>query len=169
MQISNRGYMGQNVLTGRIEIWKAAIQSFLDKPLKLLIGSSVCDPMLSINEKIDPLKQSFGHCHNMLLMVLNENGIPGLLLILSLVVMALRRCWQLVVRDGATAWITPLVAVLGSVMVGELVECFTWFRAGDNATMGLFFVTIGIILYKDSEEVYDDNISVSLGEDIAPE
>ena len=88
----------------------------------------------------------------MLLMVLNENGIPGLLLILSLVAMAIRRCWQLVVRDGAKSWITPLVAVLGSVMVGELVECFTWFRAGDNATMALFFITIGIILYRDGEE-----------------
>ncbi len=168
-QISNRGYMGQNVLTGRIGIWKAAIQSFLDKPLKLLIGSSVCDPMLSINEKIDPSGQVFGHCHNMLLMVLNENGIPGLLLILSLIVMAIRRCWQLVVRDGATAWITPLVAVLGSVMVGELVECFTWFRAGDNATMALFFITIGIILYRDREESRECNQSLSKNENIALE
>ncbi len=160
-QISNRGYMGQDVLTGRTEIWKAAIQVMLNQPLKLLIGNSVCDPMLGVNE-IGPLEGvSIGHCHNMLLMVLDENGIPGLLLILSLVVMALRRCWQLVVRDGATAWITPLVAVLGSVMVGELVECFTWFRAGDNATMALFFITIGIILYKDGGETRGGNQSLS--------
>ncbi len=152
VQISNRGYTGQNVLTGRTEIWRAAIQVMQEQPLKLLIGSSVCDPMLSINEKIDPINQSFGHCHNMLLMVLNENGIPGLLLILSFVVMAIRRCWGLIVQDGATDWIAPLVAVLGSVMVGELVECFTWFRAGDNVTMALFFITIGIILYRDGEE-----------------
>lgn len=151
-QISNRGYLGQNVLTGRIEIWRAAIQVMLNNPLKLLIGNSVCDPMLGVNE-IDPLGGvSIGHCHNMLLMVLNENGIPGLLLILSFIMMAIRRCWHLVVRDGAIDWITPLAAVLGSVMVGELVECFTWFRAGDNATMALFFITIGIILYRDGGE-----------------
>ncbi len=166
-QISNRGYLGQDVLTGRTEIWKAAIQVLLNQPIKLLIGNSVCDPMLGVNE-INPVGYQVGHCHNMLLMVLNENGIPGLLLILSLIVMAIRRCWQLVVRDGATAWVTPLVAVLGSVMVGELVECFTWFRAGDNATMGLFFITIGIILYRDNEEVRGDNISLKQG-NIAPE
>ena len=149
--ISNRGYMGQDVLTGRTEIWKATIRVMLNQPLKLLIGNSVCDPMLGVNE-INPLGYSIGHCHNMLLMVLNENGIPGLLLILFLVVMAIRRCWQLVVRDGAASWITPLVAVLGSVMIGELVECFTWFRAGDNPTMALFFITIGIIMYRDEEK-----------------
>lgn len=147
-QISNRGYWGQDLLSGRIEVWKATIQTMRDQPLKLLIGNSVCDPMLEVNEKLVPWNHAYGHCHNMLLMVLNENGIPGLLLILFLVIMALRRCWQLVVQDGAANWITPLVAVLGSVMVGELVECFTWFRMGDNATMCLFFITIGIILYR---------------------
>ena len=151
-QISNRGYMGQDVLTGRLEIWKATIQVFREQPLKLLIGNSVCDPMLDANVKMKSWNLTVGHCHNMLLMVLNENGIPGLLLIISLIVMAIRRCWQLVVRDGATNWITPLVAMLGSVMVGELVECFTWFRAGDNATMALFFITIGIILCRDDEK-----------------
>ena len=150
--VSNRGYTGEDMFTGRTEIWKAALQAMRDHPLKLLTGNSIVDPLQDIRI-LDPygIGNSLAHCHNMPLEILTESGLPGLFLIGAFLWLFIRRSWKLIVREDAKGRLVPLTALLLSIMAGELVECFTWFRAVDAPTMAVFFIGMGIYLYEDEK------------------
>ena len=84
------------------------------------------------------------HCHCMPLMIILENGIPGLLIVLAFLVLTAIRSFQLVNGNRPTVQkIFPALVV--SILVGELVECFTWLRSGTSPVLPFLFVIIGII------------------------
>ena len=142
--VSNRGYGGDNVLTSRPQIWRAAIEVLKNNPLFLLWGASVRSPMTLVNaSKIMTFTAS--HCHCMPLMILLENGIPGLVLAGAFMFRAATAAFRLVLKaeNKRDVLLVPFVV---SILLGELIECFTWLRAGQSPTLPFFFIAMGIIV-----------------------
>ena len=142
--VSNRGYTGDNVLTNRPMIWQAAIQVLKDNPLLLLWGTSVRNSMALVNAS--PIMTGFvNHCHCMPLMILLENGIPGLLLMGTFLGMIICAAFRLVLTSKEKREVVIVPFVL-SILLGEIIECFLWLRTGTCPTMPFFFVAVGILL-----------------------
>ena len=148
--IINRGFSGNNVLNYRPEIWKTTFTYLKDNPILLLTGTSILDPMTGVNA-ILPLSYSVSHCHNMPIMVLLENGIPGLIIIGAFFVLYAMKAWKTLRGEGET-WKKATIAIVCSVMVGELVECFTWLRSGQAPVLPFFFVMIGLLMVREDEQ-----------------
>ena len=146
--VSNRGYTGDNVLTNRPMIWKAAIQILRNNPMFLLWGASVKGAMSLVNAS-EIMTGPVSHCHCMPLMILLENGIPGLLLIGTFMVRAAFASFRLVLK-AKTKQEVVVVPLIVSVLLGELIECFLWLRTGTCPTLAFFFVAIGILLDRKS-------------------
>ena len=142
--ISNRGYGGNNILTSRPMIWNAAIQVLGNNPLFLLWGASIWSPMTLVNAS-ETMTFFANHCHCMPLMILLENGIPGLLLMGTFLGMIFCASFRLVLtaKEKREVVIVPFVL---SILLGELIECFLWLRTGTCPTMPFFFVAVGILL-----------------------
>ena len=142
--VSNRGFTGDNVLTNRPVIWKATIQVLMENPLLLLWGTSIRNSMTLVNAS--PVMTLFAnHCHCMPLMILLENGIPGILLVGAFLFRTAAAAFRLVLKADRKRDLLP-VPFLISILVGELVECFTWLRAGQCPTLAFFFAAAGIIM-----------------------
>ncbi len=142
--VSNRGFTGDNVLTNRPMIWKAALKVLISNPTLLLWGTSVLNSMTLVNA-VKSMTLVANHCHCMPLMILLENGIPGILLTGAFLVKAAAASFRLVLKADRKRDILP-VAIAISILTGELVECFTWLRAGQCPTLPFFFVVMGIIM-----------------------
>ena len=82
------------------------------------------------------------------LMILLENGIPGLLLIGSFLVMAARRAFRLL-KGTEKRWESMAIAVAVAIGTFELVECFTWLRASQAPMLPFFFIAIGVLMKKE--------------------
>ena len=141
--ISNRGYLGSNPLTSRPMIWESAIRAFKNNPAYLLYGASILNPMKEVNAS-PTMTFHASHCHCMPLMILLENGIPGVLLIGSFLTTVISRALCLV-KKTALFWIKGTAAIALSVTIGELIECFTWLRSGQAPILPFYFVALGII------------------------
>lgn len=142
--VSNRGFSGDNVLTNRPMIWKATIEVFQNNPLLLLWGTSVRNPMTLVNIS-EIMTFNANHCHCMPLMILLENGIPGLLLVGGFLVKAAAASVRLVLKANNKYDVLPVPFVV-SILSGELIECFLWLRTGQCPTLPFFFIAIGIII-----------------------
>lgn len=142
--VSNRGYSGNNLLTDRPMIWKSAIGVLLNNPIYFLWGTSIRNPMILVNAS-ETMTFSASHCHCMPLMILLENGIPGLLLVGGFLVKAATASVRLVLKAENKRDILPVPFVV-SILLGELIECFTWLRGGQCPTLPFLFVAIGIII-----------------------
>ena len=154
--VSNRGYSGNNLLTDRPMIWKSAIGVLMNNPLYLLWGTSIRNPMALVNAS-DTMTFSASHCHCMPLMILLENGIPGVLLIGAFLAKAAAASFRLVLNAENKRDIM-LVPFVVSIMLGELIECFTWLRGGQCPTLPFFFVAIGIIMTRGCKQKPDSGI-----------
>jgi len=143
--ISNRGYTGNNILTDRPAIWKAALQVIKRSPKTLLFGVSIADPMAAINQ-IDPIGTHVSHCHNMPIMILLENGAVGFLLIGVFMFLLCRGMFRTMKNNHKERWRIAVIAPVISILVGELVECFVWLRAGEAPTLPFFFILAGVII-----------------------
>ena len=122
--VSSRGLSGSNVLNGRQDIWKTVLLFLKRNPLSLLTGESVYYPMNGPNAQPESLFPA-GHCHCMPLQLLLVSGIPGLLLILAFVVHLAVCSIRLITSRAAPGWMRWLPAPIVTILVGELVECFT--------------------------------------------
>ena len=152
--VSNRGYTGDNVLTSRPMIWKSAIYVIKNNPAYLLYGTSVLNPMTEVNTSpIMTFRAS--HCHCMPLMILLENGIPGLLLIGAFMIRAAFASFRLVLKTKTKQEVV-VVPLIVSVLLGELIECFLWLRTGTCPTLAFFFVAIGILLTTGQKQKTED-------------
>ncbi len=151
--VSNRGYTGDNILTSRPMIWRAAIEVIIQNPLYLIWGTSVRNPMTLVNiSKIMTFRAN--HCHCMPLMILLENGIPGLLLAGAFFMKIMAASIRLVLKADNKRDILP-VPFVASILLGELIECFLWLRTGQCPTLPFFFVAAGIILTTGQKEKPD--------------
>lgn len=142
--VSNRGFTGDNVLTNRPIIWKATIEVLMENPRLLLWGTSILNPMTLVNAS-KTMTLFANHCHCMPIMILLENGIPGILLTGAFLVRAAAASFRLILKADKKRDVLP-VAIAISILTGELVECFTWLRAGSCPTLPFFFVVMGIIM-----------------------
>lgn len=142
--VSNRGFTGDNVLTNRPMIWKAALQVLIENPKLLLWGTSILNSMTLVNA-VESMTLVANHCHCMPIMILLENGIPGIILTGAFLFKASAASFRLILYTDRKRDILPVTIAI-SIMVGELVECFTWLRAGQCPTLPFFFVVIGIIM-----------------------
>ena len=142
--VSNRGFTGDNVLTNRPIIWKATIEVLMENPRLLLWGTSILNPMTLVNAS-KTMTLFANHCHCMPLMILLENGIPGLLLAGAFFVKLIGSSFRIVLtaENKRDVIVVPFVV---SIMVGEIIECFLWLRTGSCPTMLFFFVAAGILL-----------------------
>ena len=142
--VSNRGFSGDNILTDRPMIWKAAVEVLKNNPLFLLWGTSIWSPMTLVNASKN-MTFAANHCHCMPLMILLENGIPGLLLAGAFLVNLIKSSFRTVLtaEKKRDVIVVPFVV---SILVGEIIECFLWLRTGSCPTMLFFFVAAGILL-----------------------
>jgi len=142
--VSNRGYGGRNLLTDRPMIWNAAIQVLWNNPLFLLWGTSIWNPMTLVNAS-ETMTFMANHCHCMPLMILLENGIPGLLLMGTFLGKMVSASFRLVLTSKEKREVVIVPFIL-SILLGEIIECFLWLRTGTCPTMPFFFVAVGILL-----------------------
>ncbi len=141
-QVISRGVSGQDVLSGRAGVWKGTLQYILREPKRLLFGVSVYDPMNGPNKEMNT---QMAHCHNVPLQIFLESGIIGLLIVLCFVFYTARNVLRIINKKGIPTWLQILPAFLVSIAVGDLMECFTWFRSWNSVALAFLFVVAGII------------------------
>ena len=137
-EISTRGLEGTSVLTGRTELWSQIMDYLRKNPIALLIGESKLFPLQNIDS-------AFAHCHNVYLQVLTESGIPGLLLVLAFIAWTIRNAIRVIQAKDMPTWIRLLPAIVISLWIADLVECFTWLRAFDCPITAVLFISAGIL------------------------
>ena len=139
--ISSRGIDG---LTGREEIWGAALQYLWDHPIYLLTGTSLYGAMDGPNGLAT--LYYYPHCHNTLLQVLLESGIPGLLMAGGFVGITLVRGSRLIfTKEKKPLWALAAAVVVFAMWVGELGECFIVLLRHYTPTQALVFIGMGMI------------------------
>ena len=134
----SRGFTGDNVLTDRPQIWRAALDYIREHPLTLIFGKSKDGTMSGVHPWA-------AHTHCMPLMVLLESGIPGLLLYLAFLVSMGIRTFRVVRRAELPLWLRMLAAVPVSILAGEPVECLTWLRAVQAPMVTVYYLTLGVL------------------------
>lgn len=149
--LTTRGYNGENVLTLRPDIWKATIHVIKENPAILLWGNSILNPMKQVNA-LNYLPYPVGHAHCMPLMILLENGIPGVLLIGSFLLIAAKQVLRLF-RNSGNRLPKLAVPVLVTISVLEMIECITLLRCSQFPILPVFFIVIGIIRFQTQTEM----------------
>lgn len=142
LQVISRGFSGSDVLSGRIEVWKSIWHYVSAEPGRLLFGVSVYNPMSGPNQLSGSV---MGHCHNMFLQILLESGLIGLLLILAFGLYTARNAWRIINSKTLPLWPRLIPAIVVSVLVGDLAECFGWFAEWKGPVLPFLFLTCGII------------------------
>lgn len=143
VEVSNRGFdFTESMFSGRVEVWRAVFQVLQEKPKILLVGSSKLGTMYRVNEI---LNYPYGHCHNMILQILMESGIPGLLLVLGFLIPILRNAGKAVLSPETPRWIRLLPAIMIAFWVMDMDECFVWLRHGTFPMLPFQFVIYGIL------------------------
>lgn len=101
-------------LNGRYRIWENTFTLFRQEPKILLWGESAYHPMEKINAmRTEAGLLSVSHVHNTFLQILLENGIPGLLLYLSFIVIFIWQAVKLMLDPTIPLWqkIVPVPAI----------------------------------------------------------
>ena len=149
--ILNRGFIGRESLSGRDVAWESIIRYLAEEPETLLFGDSIQSPMSG------PIARNggyVGHCHNMLLQIILESGIIGLLFVLLFAVCVITCAVQLIFGEHVPLWMRVIPAIPISVLVGDLAECFGWFRQWNSQALVFLFLTTGIIVSIGKKEKY---------------
>ena len=137
-EVAARGFSGDRVLTGRSELWSMIFNYLKDHKTVFLTGESKQLPLLNI-------AVWFGHSHCLYLQVLVESGIPGLLLVLSFIIYIIINAVRAITNPELPLWIRLLPAIIASLLVADLVECFLWLRASYAPMTTVFFIVAGIL------------------------
>ena len=127
VRMHNRGFLGEDPLTGRQEIWKAVLHYLFRHPLVLLTGKSMIHPLFEIN-RTGLLSFEAYHCHNIFLQILLENGLPGLLLLMVLLLRLLKQSFRLAKSRNCPLWQRTFPSLMAAICAMECVECLTWSR-----------------------------------------
>ena len=143
--VSNRAITA----SARIWIWKRAADYILQHPNTLLFGDSICDPTAGMNETAS---FKLSHCHNMFLQIWLESGIIGLLLVAVFAVYTAIRLLRVFMGQKRRLLWRVLLAVIASIVVGDLAECFTWFRSVQSLALPVMFMAVGCICTAEKQE-----------------
>lgn len=142
-QFEHRDFTGTSldgISTGRISIWKAAFRDMSNHPSFFIWGRSVLYPMEGANTM---LSFTAGHCHNMLVQSLLENGIPGLLCYVAFAALVIFHSLKLLKNKDLPRWQRAVPIVLLSILLSELVECTTHINMG-HYPMTMFYLFSGL-------------------------
>ena len=142
--IQSRGFTGSRILTGRDEVWQKVIQYLMEKPQRIVFGESIYNPMTGPNINMQ-FKKPMGHCHNMILQILLENGLVGLLIIFAFTIYTTRNAFRIVMSKTSPLWLKLIPVIPASILVGDLAECFGWFHEWKGPALPFLFVACGII------------------------
>lgn len=140
--ILSRGFTGSNILSGRYEVWQKVIQYLMEKPQRFIFGESIYNPMTGPNKQ---LEVPMGHCHNMILQILLENGLVGLLIVFVFAIYTTRNAFRIVISKASPLWIKLIPVIPASILVGDIAECFGWFYEWKGPALPFLFVACGII------------------------
>ena len=141
-KVQSRGLNGMSALNGRDTVWREVINYCTESRKRLLFGESIADPMAGPNLR---LQTPMSHCHNMIVQILLESGLTGLLLVICFGAYITIRAFRIIKSSIFPLWIKLLPAIPVSVLVGDLAECFGWFRQWKIPALAFMFVAFGII------------------------
>ena len=149
---AERGFLVENPTTGRDKIWRGTFEYIENNPILLLTGTSVNGSMSGISALIQS-KRGVAHCHNILLQVLLESGIPGLLLYLGYMGILGKRHFRLLLNDSKPWLFRLMPAFIAGICIEEMVDCFTWFYTASMPTVFFFYTVLGFATadFSDSE------------------
>jgi hypothetical protein len=123
------------VLSGRVDIWKKALEYYTEHPGDLPFG-------LSVDGAVNEALQIDAHCHNMLVQTLMEGGLVGLGLLLGLIGYFLYHTAQLWRRWKLPLWQRALPIPALAILLMEMAECLTHFSYG-HVPMTILYFFIG--------------------------
>lgn len=122
----------KQMLSGRWDIWEGALRYAKEHPETLYYGLS---PDGTVRTVTDPEP----HCHNILVQVFMEGGIPGIGLFLGLMVYFCLCAIKLWKRWNLPLWQRLLPVPALAVLLMEMVECLTHFAYGHIPMTVLYF------------------------------
>lgn len=130
------------VNNNRLEIWKTIPTIVSDHPV---FGFAVGNfKQYSLEYGLSEGGGPFEHAHNITLTVVAEQGIPGLLLYLVLLVLAVRLMAQALRRRSSRDFPYALAPIAG--LTGLFVNGLTDYPPGSNPNMALIMVEIGVLV-----------------------
>ena len=137
------GDISRMLFSGREKFWNAVIVYLKKNPITLLYGTSVYQPMAGPNALFG---YEAAHCHNTLLQILLESGIPGLCLMGGFLVTVTARGFRLINRKQVPfAWLCLIPAIVFAAWAGEMVECFIILFRLYTPQQAIVFILMGII------------------------
>lgn len=134
-------YMIERGTTGRVEIWSSAIAYFLESPW---IGFGIAN---NLTYEVASQGETYNHTHNIYLSVLNDTGLLGLSIFLSLLGFALYKAFMIAKQSEDYTLLSALI--FGSVF--GLVD-FGGFYTSVGAEWVVFWIPIWAILQIDRHE-----------------
>lgn len=141
-QIQSRGFNGDRVLSGRKELWAEIIDYMWKHPLLLLTGESKINPLRNIRRYH---WYGYGHSHNIIIQIFIESGLPGLFILLLFGLYSLKKITRVIRNADNERWIRLLPGILIYLFVGEMTECFIWFRSAQCPMSTTLFLIISIL------------------------
>ncbi len=128
--------------SARIGIWRRAADYILQHPGTLVFGDSIIDPTAGMNETAS---FKLSHCHNMFLQIWLESGIIGILIVAVFTVYVALHALRVVNSRKRLLLLRVFAAAAASILVGDLAECFTWFRSVQSLALPVMFMAAGCI------------------------
>lgn len=157
-ELTNQYYLvnGSLYLSGRKEIWQIAVGELKNNPRIILFGKSLLQPLID-----NPWICQYAHCHNIMLQIVMENGLVGCLPLGLFLIMVLIRSICMIKDRKETLWLRFLPALIAAIWIGEMAECYTWFRSSQCPTGAFLFVIMGIVSFYSNEDS-NTRIDISL-------
>ena len=156
--IANRRFIGWESLSGRDVLWGNTIGYLTEHPKTFFFGDSIHNPMSGPNTRNGG---EMGHCHNMVLQIILENGIIGLLFVILFAIYVVNHTVRLMFGEHVLLWERVIPAIPVSVLVGDLAECFGWFRAWNSQALVFLYLTVGIIVSLGNNEKVSRHIQAT--------
>jgi len=141
--IATRDFTQVDLLTGRPTIWGDVMRHIGKDPMLLLTGESKIQPVRKV--ELTRWKSTLAHCHNILIQVLLESGIPGVLFVLSFMIYTVVHVFRVARNTSLPLWISLMPAIIVAIWVGDLVETFSWLRSGQCVMAVSLFIACGIV------------------------
>ena len=117
---------------GRRDIWNDAFHYIREHPGTLALGMSADGSVRTAIGRDD-------HCHNILIQILMEGGIPGIGLFLGLLAYFFFHACRLWMKWDLPMWKRALPLPVLAVMMMEMVDCLTHFAYGHVPMTVLYF------------------------------
>lgn len=158
--VAKRGMNYQNGMddffTGRLTTWKQTFQFIRQNPRILLYGHSVKNVMSGINTiRANEGMTGVAHCHNVLLQTLLEDGLPGLFLYISILLIFVKRSVQLLINRTTPIWIRMMPLPVIACLIGEIVDNTTHVNS-DSPQMTIMYLFMGMTIVYSSMIKYSD-------------